>query len=52
VFADPAELVGGGQAGNDRIVIDGAVAGETTIVRKNDMIAELAIMRDVAVAKE
>ena len=49
---DAAELVCGGEAGNNGVVPDGAMAGEAAIVGKDDVVAELAIVRDVGVAEE
>ena len=52
MFPDAAELVGGGEAGNDRVVTDGAVPGEAAVVRKDDVVPQLAIVGDVGVAEE
>ena len=41
--ADTAELVGTGEAGNDGIVADFAVAAECAVVGKDDVIADLAV---------
>lgn len=52
VFPDAAELVRGGEAGHDGMIANGAVPGETAVVGKDDVIAELAIVGHVGVAEE
>lgn len=52
VFADPAELVDCGKTGDDRVVLDGDVAGQAHGIRKDDVIAKLAVMGDVRVAEQ
>lgn len=52
VFPDSAELVDGGEAGDDRVVFHGDVSGEAAVVGKNDVISKLAIVSDVGVAEE
>jgi len=49
---DPAELMDGGESGNDGVIFDGDVAGEGGVVREDDVVAELAVVRDVGVAEE
>ncbi len=50
--ADPAILVDGGQAADDRVVLDLDVAGDGAVVGKNHGVAHHAIVRDVAVRQE
>ncbi len=52
VFPDPAELMRRGEAGNDGVVLDDDVAGEAHGIGQNDVVAELAIVRDVRVAEK
>lgn len=52
VAADSAELVNGGEAGNDGMIFDFDVAAESAVVGENDVIAHLAVVRDVRVAQE
>ena len=46
-----AKLMDGGEAGDDSVVSDLNVAGEGPVVVKNDVISDLAIVRDVRVGK-
>ena len=41
-----------GKAGNDRVIPDHTMPREAAVVRKNDVIAELAVVRDVGVAEK
>ena len=52
MFSDPAELMDGGRAGNDRVIIHLNVASEGHRIRQDDMIANLAVMGDMPIAKE
>ena len=52
MFADPAKLMNGGQARNDRVILDHDVAGQTYGIRKNDVVAELAVVGDVGITKQ
>ena len=49
---DPAELMDRGQSTHDRVVADLHMAGERSVVRKNDFIADGAIVPDVAVGEK
>ncbi len=52
MFPDPAKLMRGGKAGNDRVISDHTMPREAAVVRKNDVIAELAVVRDMGVAEK
>ena len=52
MFPDATELVHGGESGNDGVIIHSDVPGETAVVGKDDVIPQLAIVRDVRVAEE
>jgi len=49
---DTAELMDGGEARDDGVVLDMDVAGEGGIIREDDVVADLAIVCDVAVSEE
>lgn len=51
-FTDEAELVYGTEAGEDGVVFYGDVACDGGVIGKNDVVADLAFMRDVGVAKK
>ena len=46
-----AELMDGGEAGNDSIVRDVNMASEGSVVGKDDIISDLAIVCDVSVGE-
>lgn len=52
MLADPTELVRGGEPRDDRVVTDGDVSGKAAVVGKDDVIPQLAIVRDVGIAEE
>ncbi len=52
VGSDAAELVHGGQTGDDDVVLDDDVAGEADGIGEDDVIAELAIVGDVRIAEQ
>lgn len=52
MFPDPAELMDRSKAGNDRVILNRHVPREAAVVGKNDVIAELAVMRDVGVTEK
>lgn len=47
VGADTAELVHSCEPGDDGVVVDGDVAGEGPVIRKDDVIPYLAIVCDM-----
>lgn len=47
--SDPAELVDGGEAGDDGVVGHLDMTGERAVVGKNDVVSDLAVVRDVRV---
>ena len=52
VFSDAAELMHRRQAGNDGVIFDSDVPGEADGIGEDDVVAELAVMRDVRVAEQ
>ncbi len=52
VLPDAAELMDGGEARDDSVVLDGDMAGEAAVVREDIVIPHLAVMSDVGVAEE
>ena len=52
VGADATELVDGGESGNDGVVIDLDMAGESAVVGEDDVVADLAVVGDVGVGEE
>ena len=48
-FTEPAELVHGGESCEDRIIADLDVAGECRVIGENGVVADMAVMRNVAV---
>ena len=52
MFTDTAELMRSGESGNDRVITNNAMAGQATVVRKNDVITELTVVSNVRVAEK
>src|SRR5260221_7553984 len=52
MLADPDELMDGGKAADDREIGDHDVAGERRVVDHDDIVADLAVMRDMGADHE
>ena len=52
MLAETAELVDSGEATDDDMILDRDMPGDGAVIRKNDVIADRAIVSDVRVGEE